>query len=695
MGMFCAPPAKNNDCDKSLFNSCHTSVLPSTYSEPSVDTNDFNITCFNDSFIGDESFSLHCDTCDVHFKSHTHDITSVTNQLPKVSDLSHMEGSHDTNCVTMCANESPAVKSCKHSNVESFRLNPFTIQHERIREWPLIHGVPREIKHIYTTVRNTGLPNCLSARIPIGSSLNLPMWDTLATGHPHDSWIRELLEFGFPLQYTGPTPSTTIVDNHSSALKYPHHIQKFLEKELSEKAMLGPLPAHPFPTAAHVNPLMTHPKADPSQRRIIVDLSYPEGQGPNSYVLKNHVFGTYIEHNLPTIDHALAKAREMDMNVSLAVIDIERAYRNFRIDPIDWPLSIITFQESFYLDLALPFGARLSSLYVQKIAEFIARALAARNIASFIYLDDLFLLLSDHENTQMQFSEAMHLLRSTGLPINYSKLVPPAKQAIWLGVSFDITQNLISIPSHKVQQLLDLIHVTLSHTHISYKQAQSLVGRVAHIARVIRPARLFMSRILTQLRESEHQDVYISPGVRADLQWFLTYFSKFNAASIIPNNRVDLTIEADSSLVSGGAWANRSYYYIYTYTPRMIAAYNICQLEAINYLMAIRAFTNHSPPGTRIELIGDNEGAINGISSGRAADAILASVARALWFHAASRQLHVTFTHRPGHEIPGADILSRAAVSRADRARARDFIKTNQLSSVKVFPAYANFQKYH
>lgn len=131
----------------------------------------------------------------------------------------------------------------------------------------------------------------------------------------------------------------------------------------------------------------------------------------------------------------------------------------------------------------------------------------------------------------------------------------------------------------------------------------------------------------------------------------------------------------------------------YSYTPRM--SYNICQLEAINYLIAIRTFTRDASPGTRIELLGDNEGAINGISSGRAADAVLASVSRALWFHAASRPLDVTFTHRPGEEIPGADILSRSALSRDYCARAREFVKSNALSRVKVFSAYANFQNYH
>lgn len=701
MGKPCALPTTDKNCDTSLdpFNSCHTHVLPPFNFEPSVDTNDVHVIGFNNSNFSDECCSPHCDI-DVH------DIDSFCNAyfdtdspwLPNFlsTHVSHAMPSHEQlNCVQMCADAPPYFQPPNHSNVCIQRLNPFVIRHERIRDWPHIEGVGAQTQKIYQLVRDTGLPNSLSACVSLSSALKLDNWDALATGHPYDKWIRQMLEFGFPLQFTGPLPKPAPVDNHASALKYPDHIERFIQKELTEQAMLGPYERHPFPTSHHVNPLMTRPKTDPAQRRIIVDLSYPEGQGPNSFVLKNHVFGTYVHHHLPTIEQALAKARDMDMNVSLAVIDIERAYRNLRIDPIDWPLSVVTFQRQFYLDVALPFGARLSSLYVQKIAEFISRALSARNITSLIYLDDLFLLLSDTDNTQQQFNEAMHVLRSLGLPINYSKLIPPAKQASWLGVSFDIAHNHISIPPHKVQSLLQTIRGVLDQSSIAYTEAQSLVGRIAHIARVVRPARLFMARVLNQMRDSDRLTVYIGPAVRADLQWFLTFFRHHNATAIIPNTRTDITIEADSSLASGGAWADRATYYIFPYTPRMAAAFNICHLEAINYLIAIRAFTRDASPGSRVELIGDNEGAINGISSGRAADAVLASVARALWFHAASRQFHIAFTHRAGKDIPGADILSRSALSRADRLRARQFVKDNALRSVKVHPADANFQKYH
>lgn len=156
------------------------------------------------------------------------------------------------------------------------------------------------------------------------------------------------------------------------------------------------------------------------------------------------------------------------------------------------------------------------------------RAFDAKGIMTLVYLDDIFLLLRNDPSAHIQFSQAMSLIRSLGLPINYSKLSTPHTHAIWLGVKIDIAANNISIPTHKVQQLITLVKDIVQRDSITLKQVQSLVGRIAHIARVIKPARLFMSRILTQIRKSSDGVVHVNPAVKADLRWFLKFFENHN-----------------------------------------------------------------------------------------------------------------------------------------------------------------------
>lgn len=586
----------------------------------------------------------------------------------------------------------PAQENAIVSSI-SARMNPFHIADERRSQWPDINQDLGRITEVYNTVKAFGLPNSLGAKVPLQSSIKLENWQSLAQKHSTDDWLVPMLQWGFPLQYTGPAPTNNHVKNHTSATQYPAHVRKYIAKELSEGALAGPYDQHPFPEAQYVNPIMSRPKGNSLDRRIIVDLAYPEGAGVNAHVLKNCVFGQSLQHELPTTADAIAMAKALDLDLVVAVVDIERAYRNYRSDPIDWPLLVISFDNKFYIDLGLPFGARLSSLYVQRIANLICAALRSKGIMCAMYLDDLFLACHKDSDVQAQFSYAMATIRHLGLPINYKKLISPSTHAIWLGVMFNFQNSTISIPQHKVDELLQAVTHIQSCKFISYKETQSLVGRIAHVARVIPAARIFMSRILDQLRASDRSKVYINYAILADLKWFKTYFSAYNATSLIDVAPPVAVIEADSSLAAGGAWCDGNYY-IYTYPRGVAASHNICQLETLNYLVAVRAFVNSKHKGRTIELIGDNAGAISALTSGRAADPVLAAVSRALWFHCASKDIKIKFTHKNGSLLHGADALSRAPLGGSERVNADVFIAQQGLKPVHIYPAFINYSKY-
>lgn len=110
--------------------------------------------------------------------------------------------------------------------------------------------------------------------------------------------------------------------------------------------------------------------------------------------------------------------------------------------------------------------------------------------------------------------------------------------------------------------------------------------------------------------------------------------------------------------------------------------------------MAIRTFVNHTHKGATIERFGDDMGAISALASGRGVDAVLCAVSRAIWFHSAKTGAAIKFSHKPGEEIPGADTLSRVPLSEQHREKAHQYIRNNNLSQARVFPAYINYNKY-
>lgn len=102
---------------------------------------------------------------------------------------------------------------------------------------------------------------------------------------------------------------------------------------------------------------MTRPKADPAKRRVIVDLSFPAEQNVNAFVPKNMLFGSVHQHNLPTVKSLVESIKALDFNCVLATVDIQRAYRNIPVCPLDYPLLGVQYQQRYYVDTAIPFGA--------------------------------------------------------------------------------------------------------------------------------------------------------------------------------------------------------------------------------------------------------------------------------------------------------------------------------------------------
>lgn len=175
---------------------------------------------------------------------------------------------------------------------------PFDLAPSRKRDWPRVDPDYRSchLLQIYQRVRDSGLANMIGLRIPVPSVLNYPAWRSAATGHPDDTYVLDGVRFGFPLHYVGPPLYRDNRDSHPSAQQYWSHVQRYVQVESQNKAMIGPFDVPPFTPWTNISPIMTRPKADSTKRRIIVDLSFPRDDNVNAHVHKNMIFGVYHDH---------------------------------------------------------------------------------------------------------------------------------------------------------------------------------------------------------------------------------------------------------------------------------------------------------------------------------------------------------------------------------------------------------------
>ena len=90
----------------------------------------------------------------------------------------------------------------------------------------------------------------------------------------HDKQIIEFLKFGFPVDCTPPVKNPGIPTNHNGAIDFPAQVQEQLDSEVALGGILGPFKEIPF-SNPRFSPLNSVPKKDSSNRRLILDLSFP------------------------------------------------------------------------------------------------------------------------------------------------------------------------------------------------------------------------------------------------------------------------------------------------------------------------------------------------------------------------------------------------------------------------------------
>ena len=516
-----------------------------------------------------------------------------------------------------------------------------------------------ECCQIYSAVAATGRYNYEQARLPLPSGLNIPVWREELNGY-HDGLLVELLEFGFPLSFTG-GPLTASTRNHHSALAFPTHVREYIRKECEFKALI---PADNFPGDVHTSPLMTRPKNKPGQRRIIHDLSWPPGQSVNDSIPKDLYLGRPFKLELPGAQDLAKMMAAHGRGCYIYNVDLARAYRQLRTDPLDWPRQGLSWDGNRYIDIAVPFGARWSASACQRTTTaiaYIAHHHAAPDIVP--YIDDFAGVAPNHKQATKNFNTLRNTLKRLGLQEAVDKASAPSTRMRWIGLDFDSENMEIRIPTDKIDQVSALTQAWLNRRYATKHEMQELLGKYFHVGQCVRPARLFLARMLDTLRRTPDAGSHlIDEEFRKDLKWFATYLRDTNGIYIIQPRTRTIEIELDSCLTGCGAICGSQYYALQFPDAVLEQTHHISRLELLNIVVAGRTWA-HNYPGTRFLVRCDNTAAVFTLRSARARDKFMLQCARALFLVAAKYQIHIDACHKPGAQMALPDALSRAHLS--------------------------------
>lgn len=131
----------------------------------------------------------------------------------------------------------------------------------------------------------------------------------------------------------------------------------------------------------------------------------------------------------------------------------------------------------------------------------------------------------------------------------------------------------IEIPSTKITEFITQLKSIEGREAMTKRQLQSIIGSMNHLAKAVKPARVFMNRLLDALHATDDGPIPIGHQAKADLGWFVMFLEQYNGRSLIITGDPVMTIDADSCL-QGGRATKGTDCYMYRYPPTFQHTYH-------------------------------------------------------------------------------------------------------------------------
>ena len=230
----------------------------------------------------------------------------------------------------------------------------------------------------------------------------------------------------------------------------------------------------------------------------------------------------------------------------MAKIDVESAYRNIPVHPDDRHLLAMSWNGRLFVDTQLPFGLRSAPLIFSAVADAL-EWIAYDNGISFClhYLDD-FLTIGTagtdecERNLQLLTSTCTHL----GVPLKHEKMEGPSTTLTFLGISIDTVAGTLSLPDEKLQRYKATLRQWYNRKAAKKREILSLIGKLAHACKVVRPGRTFLRRMIQTAASRSKLDHWIrlDQEFRSDLSWWILFLDAWNGRTMLTSIAATITL---------------------------------------------------------------------------------------------------------------------------------------------------------
>ena len=222
----------------------------------------------------------------------------------------------------------------------------------------------------------------------ITTTLIAQQWSLLLATYPDQdvaAFFLQGLTNGFRIGYQyGDNQLKSATRNMASALSHPTVIEEYIKDELSLSRLAGLFHKQAI-EGGQINRFGVIPKNHRTgARRLIVDMSHPEGRSVNDGILK-----TLCSFHYVTIDDVIHLVIKLGKGTLLAKVYIKSAFRLLPVHPADRHLLQVASDDSVYVDMCLPFSLRSAPKLFNVAADLLQWGMQQQGVTNIMhYLDD-------------------------------------------------------------------------------------------------------------------------------------------------------------------------------------------------------------------------------------------------------------------------------------------------------------------
>ena len=469
---------------------------------------------------------------------------------------------------------------------------------------------------------------------------------------------------GFTISNTKFTP-TQPPRNLKSSYEHPDIVTNKLKKERDLGRISGPFTSPPLDDMVF-SPLGLQPKKIPGEFRVIQHLSYPKGESINDGIPKHLSTVKYS-----SVGQAIKNIISIGSCCYMAKTDIKSAFRIIPVNPSDYHLLGIHWDNNYYFDRCLPMGCSSSCAIFEAFSTSLEWIIQTRlpHTAVLHILDDFLFIAPTFHQCKLSLQTFISICEEIGVPLAPEKTVGPSQVIEFAGIHLDTVDMSASLPQDKVTKFIQQIDLLLSLKSAKLKQIQALAGMLNFACGVIAPARAFSRRLidLTIGLSKPYHHTRITIPVRLDLLLWKNFLSSHNRKTFfldyhfLSQNTLQFYTDSSTTIGFGGFFGHRWFSGLW---PEKCKQYNIALLELYPICLAIKLW-GPSLSNKCIMLNSDNMAVVHVLNSSSAKDPLLMALLRILVLDCMNFNLFIQSQHIPGHFNTVADMLSRDRTSQA------------------------------